>query len=56
MKERDGWSLRLGARPEGDGVAFRVWAPASERVDVVVYGPDAERVEPLRPEPGRRWI
>ncbi len=52
MKEERGGSLRLGAWPEGDGVAFRVWAPASERVEVVVYGPDAERVEPLRPESG----
>jgi maltooligosyltrehalose trehalohydrolase len=52
MKEQVGWSLRLGAWPEGDGVSFRVWAPASERVDVVIYGPDAERVEPLRAEPG----
>lgn len=36
-----------GARVVPGGVAFRVWAPASEAVDVIVYGPDAERVHPL---------
>jgi maltooligosyltrehalose trehalohydrolase len=41
-----------GALPEGEATRFRVWAPASERVDVVVYGPDAERVVPLEPEGG----
>lgn len=35
----------------GDGVAFRVWAPASARVDVIVYGPEAEAVHPLDAEP-----
>ena len=35
----------------GDGVAFRVWAPASARVDVIVYGPEAEAVHPLEAEP-----
>ncbi|HEU0014046.1 MAG TPA: malto-oligosyltrehalose trehalohydrolase, partial [Longimicrobium sp.] len=36
-----------GARIVPGGVELRVWAPASRRVDVVVYGPDAERVAPL---------
>jgi maltooligosyltrehalose trehalohydrolase len=44
------WKLRIGARPDGEGVAFRVWAPGSERVDVVVYGPDAEANHPLDAE------
>lgn len=34
----------------GNGVAFRVWAPASARVDVIVYGPEAEAVHPLEAE------
>ncbi|HWK89175.1 MAG TPA: malto-oligosyltrehalose trehalohydrolase, partial [Longimicrobium sp.] len=36
-----------GAHVVPGGVELRVWAPASERVDVVVYGPEAERVAPL---------
>ncbi|MBW3572667.1 MAG: malto-oligosyltrehalose trehalohydrolase [Gemmatimonadetes bacterium] len=38
-----------------EGTAFRVWAPASRSVDVVVYGPDAERVHPLAAE-GHGWF
>jgi maltooligosyltrehalose trehalohydrolase len=41
-----------GALPDGDATLFRVWAPASERVDVVLYGPGAERVCVLEPEGG----
>ena len=44
------WKLPIGARPDGEGIAFRVWAPGSERVDVVVYGPDAEMIYPLEAE------
>lgn len=40
----------LGARVESGGVLFRVWAPGRERVEIVLYGPDAERVAPLAPE------
>jgi maltooligosyltrehalose trehalohydrolase len=47
MTDRDGWRLPLGANVVRGGVEFRVWAPASERVDVIVYGPDAEAVHPL---------
>jgi maltooligosyltrehalose trehalohydrolase len=46
--------LTFGANVVADGVEFRVWAPASEQVDVVLYGPDAERVEPLAAE-GEGW-
>jgi maltooligosyltrehalose trehalohydrolase len=42
--------LPFGANVVQDGVEFRVWAPASRSVDVVVYGPDAEAVHPLRAE------
>ena len=49
MKRRS-WHLPIGAHPESGGVHFRVWAPGSERVDVVIYGPDAEIVRPLSPE------
>ncbi|HEX5727209.1 MAG TPA: hypothetical protein VFX98_17160, partial [Longimicrobiaceae bacterium] len=45
------WRLRFGANGVEGGVEFRVWAPASECVDVVLYGPDAEAVHPLAPEP-----
>jgi maltooligosyltrehalose trehalohydrolase len=41
------WQLSIGARPTPGGVYFRVWAPSSQQVEVVVYGPDAERVHPL---------
>jgi maltooligosyltrehalose trehalohydrolase len=47
---RRSWKLPIGARPDGEGIAFRVWAPGSERVDVVVYGPDAEMNYPLQAE------
>jgi maltooligosyltrehalose trehalohydrolase len=40
----------LGAQVKGDGVRFRVWAPGHERVDAVLYGPDAERMVPLAAE------
>jgi maltooligosyltrehalose trehalohydrolase len=46
------WRLPLGANVVEGGVEFRVWAPASERVDVIVYGPDAEAVHPLDAEAG----
>lgn len=44
-------ALPFGAEPGPDGVHFRVWAPGHHRVDVVVYGPAAERLQPLEPEP-----
>jgi maltooligosyltrehalose trehalohydrolase len=40
----------FGATVEPGGVRFRVWAPGHERVEAVVYGPDAERLHPLEPE------
>jgi maltooligosyltrehalose trehalohydrolase len=39
-----GWHPTLGARPEKDGTRFRVWAPAKQRVEVVV---EAGGVHPL---------
>jgi maltooligosyltrehalose trehalohydrolase len=50
MSDRQEWRLPLGANVVDGGVEFRVWAPASTRVDVIVYGPDAERVHPLDAE------
>jgi len=47
MTPRDDWRLPLGANLVDGGVEFRVWAPASARVDVILYGPDAEAVHPL---------
>lgn len=41
------WRLPFGANVVENGVEFRVWAPGHERVEVVVYGPDAEEVLPL---------
>ena len=40
----------VGARLHPAGVEFRVWAPGHASVDVVLYGPDAERLVPLAPE------
>src|SRR4051794_1558277 len=31
------WRLPLGARPEREGVTFRVWAPDVRKVDVVLF-------------------
>ena len=42
--------MPFGANVVEDGVEFRVWAPASRTVDVVVYGPEAEAVHPLAAE------
>jgi maltooligosyltrehalose trehalohydrolase len=50
VSESREWRLPFGANVVEGGVEFRVWAPASERVDVLIYGPDAERVEPLAAE------
>ncbi|HEX2211766.1 MAG TPA: malto-oligosyltrehalose trehalohydrolase [Longimicrobium sp.] len=50
MSGTRGWRLPFGANVVEDGVEFRVWAPASRSVDVVIYGPDAERVHPLATE------
>ncbi len=41
------WSLSIGARPEGDGVRFRVWAPTAREVDVVLYGSSDASICPL---------
>ena len=46
------WRLSFGANLTGEGTEFRVWAPGHERVEVVVYGPDAEAVHPLEQEGG----
>ncbi|CAN5864422.1 malto-oligosyltrehalose trehalohydrolase [soil metagenome] len=42
-----GMTLSHGARPMREGVHFRVWAPLSKKVDVVLYGLAAEEVHPL---------
>ena len=42
------WHLPFGANPREGGVDFRVWAPGHASVDVVLYGPAAEAVHPLR--------
>jgi maltooligosyltrehalose trehalohydrolase len=43
------FKVEFGARPEGNGTRFRVWAPGHERVEVVVFGPDAEQLHALSP-------
>ena len=50
-----GWRLPFGANLREEGVEFRVWAPAHESVDVVLYGPAAEEVRPLHPV-GAGWF
>ncbi|HEY0016743.1 MAG TPA: malto-oligosyltrehalose trehalohydrolase [Longimicrobium sp.] len=47
MSGTNGWRLAFGANVVEGGTEFRVWAPASRSVDVVLYGPDAEAVHPL---------
>jgi maltooligosyltrehalose trehalohydrolase len=37
MRKHRAWRLTLGARPEPDGVWFRVWAPGATRVDVITF-------------------
>ncbi|HEV2131493.1 MAG TPA: alpha-amylase family glycosyl hydrolase, partial [Longimicrobiaceae bacterium] len=44
------WEFSLGARTAPGGVEFRVWAPGHERVEVVIYGPDAPALYPLEAE------
>jgi maltooligosyltrehalose trehalohydrolase len=44
------WRPRLGAIPEGAGVRFRIWAPGHDRLEVVIHGPDAERLLPMEAE------
>ncbi|MBD0318804.1 MAG: malto-oligosyltrehalose trehalohydrolase, partial [Gemmatimonadetes bacterium] len=46
----DVYTLPIGATVEAGGTRFRVWAPEHESVDVVLYGPDAERLVPMEPE------
>ncbi|HEX6747084.1 MAG TPA: malto-oligosyltrehalose trehalohydrolase [Longimicrobium sp.] len=46
------WRLPFGANVTERGTEFRVWAPGHERVEVVIYGPDAEAVHPLELENG----
>jgi maltooligosyltrehalose trehalohydrolase len=52
MTEPGSWRLTIGARLEPGGVHFRVLAPTARSVDVILYGPAAERVFALRSEPG----
>ncbi|HEU0302613.1 MAG TPA: malto-oligosyltrehalose trehalohydrolase, partial [Longimicrobium sp.] len=47
MSSSNRWRLPFGANVVEGGVEFRVWAPSSRAVEVVVYGPDAEAVHPL---------
>lgn len=47
MSDPADWRLTLGASPVEGGVRFRVWAPTTDRVDVVLYGPSAESVHRL---------
>ncbi len=49
------WRLTLGANPAEDGVHFRVWAPASARVDVVLYDAAGEHSHALRPAADGYW-
>ena len=45
-----GRRLPVGAEPAAGGVAFRVWAPGRRRVEVMLEGGGAPRLEPLAPE------
>jgi len=37
MRKHQDWRLTLGARPERNGVWFRVWAPGATGVDVITF-------------------
>ena len=51
----ESWRLTIGANLEAGGVRFRVWAPASETAEVVLYrGGEEERFEMERDEDGYR--
>ena len=50
MTDGTEWRPALGSNVVRGGTEFRVWAPASRAVDVIVYGPDAEAVHPLQAE------
>ncbi|HEX8429832.1 MAG TPA: malto-oligosyltrehalose trehalohydrolase [Longimicrobium sp.] len=50
MNAVDVYALPFGANVEGDGTRFRVWAPGHQRMDVVLYGPDAERIVEMEEE------
>jgi maltooligosyltrehalose trehalohydrolase len=45
----------VGARVVPGGVEFRVWAPGHDRVDLVLYGPDAERLVEMAAEGAGYW-
>ncbi|HEX8670733.1 MAG TPA: glycogen debranching protein GlgX [Longimicrobium sp.] len=51
----DVYTLPIGASVEETGTRFRVWAPGHESMDVVLYGPDAERVVPMEAEGEGYW-
>jgi maltooligosyltrehalose trehalohydrolase len=55
VSSRGEWRLPFGANVVEGGVEFRVWAPGGKQVDVVIYGPNAERVQPLAPR-GDGWF
>lgn len=38
MMKKKSWKLNLGATVEGNGVSFRVWAPACRQVEVLIDG------------------
>jgi maltooligosyltrehalose trehalohydrolase len=44
------WRMPIGARPDGDGTHFRVWAAAAGRVEVVLYDDDIIAAYELIPE------
>jgi maltooligosyltrehalose trehalohydrolase len=46
------WILPIGARPDQDGVHFRVWAADASHVEVVLYDAGATATFALAPEPG----
>jgi maltooligosyltrehalose trehalohydrolase len=46
------WILPIGARPDQDGVHFRVWAADASHVEVVLYDEGATAAFALAPEPG----
>ena len=51
LRDYEAWTPVLGAWPAREGTAFRVWAPASHSVEVVIERPDSQSAHRLTRSP-----
>ncbi len=49
------WTASLGAWPEAEGIAFRVWAPGESSVEVMIERPHGHVAHALTPFPDGTW-